>query len=157
MIVIADTTPLNYLILIGEVEILTRLYGAVVIPPAVHQELLSPGAPELVRRWALTPPSWLDIRSPSLAVSDFPQGLGAGEREAIGLAEQLLADQLIMDDMTARREAERRGLSVIGTLGVLREAAAEGLIDLRTSLERLSNTSFHISPELIRHLLGDVG
>ena len=134
MIVIADTTPLNYLILIGEVDILARLYGRVVIPPAVHQELISHGAPEPVRLWALTPPSWLDIQSPSLATFDFPPGLGAGEREAIGLAEQLHSDQLIVDDLTARREAERRGLSVIGTLGVLREAALEGFIDIRVSL-----------------------
>jgi predicted nucleic acid-binding protein len=58
-----------------------------------------------------------------------------------------------VDDLTARREAERRGLSVIGTLGVLREAALEGFIDIRVSLERVSQTSFHVSPELIRHLL----
>jgi predicted nucleic acid-binding protein len=153
MIVIADTTPLNYLILIGEVDVLARLYGRVVIPPAVHQELLSQGTPDPVRQWAFTPPSWLDIQSPSLATFDLPQGLGPGEREAIGLAEQLQADQLIVDDLTARREAERRGLSAIGTLGVLREAAEEGLIDLRISLERLSETSFHVSPALIRDLL----
>ncbi len=153
MIVIADTTPLNYLILVGEVEILPRLYGRVLIPPAVHQELSSPSAPGEVRNWAAAPPEWLDIQSPPVEAPELPSNLGAGEREAIALAEQLSADQLIVDDMTARREAERRGLVVIGTLGVLREAAAEGLIDLRVTLERLSKTSFHVSPELIQQLL----
>ena len=83
----------------------------------------------------------------------MPSPLGIGEREAIALAEQLSADQLIVDDMAPRREAERRGLIVIGTLGVLPEAAWEGLIDLRVTLERLGKTSFHISPELIQRLL----
>lgn len=81
--------------------------------------------------------------------------MGAGQREAISLAEKLHADQLIVDDMTARREAERRGLTVIGTLGVLREASADGLLDLRDALQRLSQTTFHVSPDLIRSLLGD--
>lgn len=79
--------------------------------------------------------------------------LDAGERDAIALAEQLSADQLIVDELLGRREAERRGLSVIGTIGVLREAADEGFLDLRTSIERLRQTSFHISPAILPTLL----
>jgi predicted nucleic acid-binding protein len=60
---------------------------------------------------------------------------------------------LIVDELLGRREAERRGLSVIGTIGVLREAAAEGLLDLRTAIERLRQTSFHISPLILASLI----
>ena len=44
-VVIADTSPLNYLVLIGEVGILSRLYGNVVVPPEVLAELADSGAP----------------------------------------------------------------------------------------------------------------
>lgn len=152
MIVISDTTPLNYLILIGEAEVLTRLYGRLIVPQAVHDELSRPAAPAEVRAWLIRPPAWLEVRSVD-RVPDLPGNLGLGEREAIALAETLHADQLIVDDMAARREAQRRGISVIGTLGVLREAAEEGYLDLRITIEKLAQTSFHISPALIDYLL----
>jgi len=64
MIVVADTGPLNYLILLGHIEVLHILYGEVVIPPAVQDELLDPSAPEPVRSWISSPPHWLEIRTP---------------------------------------------------------------------------------------------
>jgi len=64
MIVVADTGPLNYLILLGHIEVLHILYGEVVIPPAVQDELLDPSAPEPVRSWISSPPPWLEIRTP---------------------------------------------------------------------------------------------
>ena len=63
--------------------------------------------------------------------------LDAGERDAITLATELQADQLIVDDREGRREAERRGIPAIGTLGVLREAATLKLLDIRVAVERL--------------------
>lgn len=156
MIVVADTTPVNYLILIGEIDVLAKLYGRVVIPQAVHEELTRSRAPASVRAWIETPPAWLEILSPA-TVSDIALAkLDAGERDAIALAEELFADQLIVDELLARREAERRGLSIIGTVGVLREAAEEGLLDLRAAVERLRQTSFHISPAILASLLNDL-
>jgi predicted nucleic acid-binding protein len=49
MIVIADTTPLNYLILIGHADVLPALYGRVLIPEAVAQELHGSGTPDVVK------------------------------------------------------------------------------------------------------------
>lgn len=69
-----------------------------------------------------------------------------GEREAIALAEELQADQLLLDDADARREAARRSLPFIGTLGVLREAARRELLDLRVVLVQLQETSFFVDP-----------
>jgi predicted nucleic acid-binding protein len=71
------------------------------------------------------------------------------------LAGELKADQLIVDDRQGRLEAEKRGIPVIGTLGVLREAATVGLLDLRTAVRRLEGTSFHIAPEVLIRLLSD--
>jgi predicted nucleic acid-binding protein len=159
MIVVADTTPLNYLILIGEIDVLPKLYGRVVIPPAVVEELTRSRTPANVRAWIAQPPPWLEVLTPAPATDIALAGLDAGEREAIALAEQLsgLPDsiQLIVDELLGRREAERRGLPVIGTIGVLREAAEEGLLELRSAIERLRQTSFHISPAILARLLDD--
>jgi predicted nucleic acid-binding protein len=159
MIVVADTTPLNYLILINEIDVLPRLYGRVVIPQAVREELIRSRAPASVRTWIAQPPGWLEILSPTPVADPALAKLDAGERDAIALAEQLAfssdAVQLIVDELQGRREAARRGLPVIGTIGVLREAAEEGLLDLRDTIERLRQTSFHISPAILAHLLDE--
>jgi predicted nucleic acid-binding protein len=155
MIAVADTSPINYLILIGEIEILTKIYGRVVIPNAVREELQRLSAPEVVRNWTKQPPAWLEVRTPAKSPDSSMSTLDPGERDAIILAEELGADQLIVDDRQGRREAEKRGIAVIGTLGVLREAGSVGHIDLRTALSRLEETSFHIAPEIIERLLKD--
>jgi predicted nucleic acid-binding protein len=64
MIVIADTSPLNYLVLIEEVEILSRLFGIVIIPPAVFEELSDPETPTAVRDWIAKRPSRRDPKHP---------------------------------------------------------------------------------------------
>lgn len=120
MIVVADSGPLHYLILLGEVALLHKCYGDVLIPPAVWSELSSPGAPPPVRDWVLAPASWLRVEHVDPqdveAVSDE---LDLGERQAIALAQRVKADLLLMDDMAGRAEAHRRHLRVTGTLGVL--------------------------------------
>ena len=65
MIVVADTSPINYLLLIQEIDILPKMYGNVVIPRAVYEELLRPVAPEIVRAWISRVPAWLEIRIPN--------------------------------------------------------------------------------------------
>jgi predicted nucleic acid-binding protein len=81
--------------------------------------------------------------------------LDSGEREAIALAEEIHADQLLLDEVEARREAARRNLPFIGTLGVLREAARRDLLDLRATLAELQATTFYVHPDLIRSLLDE--
>jgi predicted nucleic acid-binding protein len=157
MIVIADTTPLNYLVLIDTVEILPQLYGRVLIPPAVWEEFQRPETPEDVRAWVAQRPDWLEIRAIERNPDPEVQSLGAGEREAIALAEELHADRLIMDDRAARRIATQRNLIVIGTLGVLVEAAERGLIDFSDATSRLQQTSFYVSPEVLNPLLQRYG
>jgi predicted nucleic acid-binding protein len=76
MIVIADASPLNYLVLINEVHILPKLYGRVLIPPGVWAELQQERTPEPVRQWAAKPPEWLEVRTPHQAVDEQLLSLG---------------------------------------------------------------------------------
>ena len=70
-VVIADSSPLNYLALIGSVEILHRLYGAVVVPEQVISELLDQAAPHDVRKWAADLPDWIDVREAVISNEDM--------------------------------------------------------------------------------------
>jgi predicted nucleic acid-binding protein len=151
VIVLSDTSPINYLILLGYVDILPALFGRIIIPRAVHDELLHSGTPEAVRRWIDNPPPWLEVRSPSHLEANI--SLGQGEIEAISLAMEIHADLLLMDDRVARRTAENRGLSVVGTLNVLGESAARGFLDLSAALDKLRQTNFHVSKEILDKVL----
>jgi predicted nucleic acid-binding protein len=141
MIVVADTTPINYLILIQEIDLLQRLFGSVIIPPAVFEELSDAEAPTAVRAFIASQPSWLEVRVPRSAKDRGLGHLDKGEQEAIALAEELGADQLLMDETEGRREAQRRNLPSIGTLGVLRRASQFGWIDLPSTLIKLHQTT----------------
>jgi len=150
MIVVSDTSPLNYLVLVGQVEILRAIFSRVVVPPAVIEELRAPGSPEPVKAWVEAFPSWLEIQNPKSSPSDL--ALGKGERDAICLASELDA-VCLLDDRKARREAERMGVRVTGLLGILAEARDRGLIDAQDVVRRLSQTSFRASPSLISAIL----
>ena len=61
MIVVADTSLLNYLVLLGHIEILAKIYAEVVVPQAVLDELQDSDAPAEVRAWFSAPPRWLQV------------------------------------------------------------------------------------------------
>ncbi|HEV2972830.1 MAG TPA: DUF3368 domain-containing protein [Pirellulales bacterium] len=151
MIVLSDTSPINYLVLIGQVDILPVLFGEVVIPTAVPTERQRQGAPDPVRRWIDRLPAWPVVRSP-IAV-DPQLRLGRGEAEAISLAAELHATLLLMDDRRGRRMAEALGLSVAGTINVLEAAAKRHLLDLPTAIAQLRQTNFHISDRILARAL----
>ena len=104
----------------------------------------------MVRAWINDEPSWLEIRTPSHAPDPSLAKLDPGECDAILLATELRADQLIVDDREGRKLAVERNIPVIGTLGVLKEGAVLGLLDLRVAVERLQATSFHVAPEVLK-------
>lgn len=153
MLVIADTTPINYLILIGHVDILPSLFDQVVIPQAVATELRHPRAPAAVRAWIETPPSWCAIRQAERQPDVVLRQLGAGECEAILLTQELLADTFLTDDLEGREEAIQRGIAVMGTLGILERAALRELIDLPAAIARLYTTSFYAPPAIVAAML----
>ena len=154
MIVVADTGPINYLVLIGEIEVLPALYERVAVPPAVYEELGRLRAPEAVRAWIAQPASWLEILTATKSPDAGVAHLDSGERDAILLAEELTADLIVIDEIRGRREAQRRGLRFTGTLGVLMAGADQGMIDLRSAVHRLRQTNFYISPDILDQLTG---
>jgi len=111
-------------------------------------------SPEVVQAWIAQPPSWLDIVAPTKSPDAGLARLDAGERDAILLAEELSAGQIIIDQTRGRREAQRRGFPFTGTLGVLVAGAGQGLLDLRIAVGRLRQTSFRISDRILERLVG---
>ena len=87
-------------------------------------------------------------------VALIAEGLDPGERAAIALAERVGADLILIDETEGRAEAVRRSFRVTGTLGVLRAAAEEGLIDVREVLNRLGATNFYADEGLLDSLFG---
>jgi len=153
MLVIADTSPLHYLVLIEHTAILPTLFGYVLVPRAVAEELQRPRTPAAVRAWMESPPTWLAIRSPREPIVSTALRLGVGEREALSLAQELHADLVLLDDLEARVEAERCGLAVMGTLRVLELAAERGLLDFPPVIAQLAATSFHLPSQLVQDML----
>ena len=153
MIVVADASPLRYLILIEHTHLLPALYGRVVVPPVVIAELSRERTPVVVQQWIAGRPEWVQVQGPTREFGAVDESLGPGELAAIALAEELSADALLMDERDGRREAERRGLAVLGTLRVLADAAEHGLADLPAAFDRLRQTNFRASEQLLQSLL----
>jgi predicted nucleic acid-binding protein len=85
MIVVADTSPINYLLLIGQIDLLPQLFQEIIIPEIVRDEMLDPGAPLALQQWIACPPSWLKIQAVSVIADDLST-LDPGEQAAITLA-----------------------------------------------------------------------
>ncbi len=153
MPVVSNTTPLNYLVLIRQADVLREVYGHVAIPQAVLDEMQHSETPAAVRKWTANPPDWLTVEQVGTVNDPALDELGAGEREAIVLAETIGASAIILDERVARQEAGRRGLLVTGTLGVLDRAAERGLLDLAEAFARLQQTTFRASQELYQRFL----
>jgi predicted nucleic acid-binding protein len=149
-LVISDTTALNYLILIGEIEVLPRLFSRLIVPSAVVQQLRHPRAPAAVSDWANQLPAWVEERTPTTLLD---LSLGAGETEAIALAGEFaqtgVETEILTDDREAIMVAERRGFQTIGTLAVLVLADEAQLLDLDQAIGRLQATNFHLAEDVV--------
>jgi predicted nucleic acid-binding protein len=150
ILVVADTSPIHYLVQIGLIDVLARVFDQVVIPQAVLRELLSHSTPAEVRQWAATLPAWASVRT---AAGIQPLKLGEGETEAIALAKDLRAFAILLDDSEARRIAHQQGLAVTGTIGILEHAAALNLLDLPDAIARIKRTTFYASDALLQTAL----
>ena len=147
MLVVADSSPIILLIIIGQIEVLPKLFKQVVIPPEVSAELLHSKRPQAVLDFMTSCPGWLLERVP--AALEPIAGLHAGEIAAISLAKELKADLLLIDEVCGRKAAAERHIPFTGTIGVLELAADEGLLDLKDTFEQVKNTDFWISNELL--------
>jgi predicted nucleic acid-binding protein len=145
--VVSDAAPLRYLILIDQIHLLGLIFGRVVLPKAVARELQHEHTPEKVKAWIVNPPEWLEERT--VSEPDRTIDLGAGEQEAITLVQQSKSALLLVDDGPARKLAGERGIAIVGTLGILEEAARRDLIQLSEVIRRLrTETNFRGTSKL---------
>lgn len=160
--VISDTTVLNYLARIGQFGLLRLEFQQVLIPPAVLDELRRrpdlPGAK--CAQQALTD-GWLELRPPQNqnAVETLRTTLGAGESQAIALAQELPLSLLLMDEAAGRDFAERLHLNLIGTTGILLRALKTGIIPrLKPVLDDLvQHHGFRLSRKIYNDALREAG
>jgi predicted nucleic acid-binding protein len=153
--VVSNTGPLIALATIGQFDLLRKLFGEILIPPAVRAEILDENTVN-----AVTAADWIIVRTAQdeIAVQLLKGELDAGEGEAIVLARELNADLLLIDDRSARRKASAIELSTIGTLGVLLLAKKRKLIPILGPLvDDLRRAGFHMSDELYEQVLDSAG
>jgi predicted nucleic acid-binding protein len=152
-VVVADTSPLRYLVEIGHISVLFRLYQTVLIPEPVYRELLHSSAPSIVREWATAPPDWLKVMAPPPTTDPALLSLHAGERSALALGLSLHADLILIDERKGASVARQKGLAITGTLGILVRAKQANLLSLAAAFARLRKTTFHCSDDLMTSLI----
>jgi predicted nucleic acid-binding protein len=142
---VTDTSPINYLVQIGEIDLLRDLFGRVLIPQAVFCELTHAKTSLKVRDWVTDLPAWVEVRLLDSVTNSALLRLDIGEREAIQLALDTGIGTVLLDETDARHEAAKLNLEVRGTLGILERAARLGKIDFRPAFSKLERTNFRIS------------
>lgn len=158
MIIVSDTSPISNLILVDHIHLLPQLFGTVVIPEAVYQELLANGINHPVTK-TIQVVDWLEVRSvinqQQVEVLKRDYNLDPGEANAIALALELQATQLLIDERLGRLEAKRRGLRITGILGVLLAAKNKTLLsEVRPIMDALiQKANFRINPQLYSEVL----
>ncbi len=150
MIVVSDTTPISELTKVGHLNLLHDLFGQVVITKEVYSELTTGNHPAT----RIVPQvNWLEIRevadSQQIRVLQLQSNLDLGEVSAIILAEELEADQLLIDERAARQVALARHLPVIGTVGILILAKQRGFLEsVKTILDAMIGNGTRIGKSL---------
>ncbi len=159
MIVVSNTSPIVSLASIGHLKILQQLYGKIMIPQAVHHEIVvkgagKPGSEEVQNL------EWIETRrvTNTLLLHALEVQLHTGEAEAIVQASEIQADLLLLDERNARKIASHMGLTFIGVLGVLIKAKQEGIIDLVQPLlnDLRIKAGFWISDNLYSEVLNSI-
>lgn len=158
--VVSNTSPIMNLTIVGQLNLLERLYGQLVIPEAVLQELLAIGTEQSEVGEIQTLP-WIKTQSVTnrTLVDSLLLELHAGEAEAIVLAMELKADLLLIDERLGRKIASRLGIKFVGILGILVEAKDKGfIVAVKPILDDLIfKAGFWVSRPLYEHVLQSVG
>lgn len=156
MIVVSDTSALCNLALVDRLWLLEAIYQTIIIPEVVANELT---AASNLTISSLLQLSWIQTQSlTNSQLADQLQqarGLDAGEANAIALALELQADDLLIDERLGRQEARRLGLSIIGILGILLIAKQRNLIpQVQPVMDALMDQAgFRVSPQLYQRVL----
>jgi len=158
MIVVSDTSPILSLALIERLDLLRELYGSIVIPQAVRQEIMvtdHSGVREVAQAdWIITRPI-----EPDVVLKLLQREVDRGEAEAIGLAVQLRAAVLLIDERRARRLAQYLELNIVGLLDVLQAAKQRHFItNVKPILDDLiTRARFRLSHKLYQRTLFTAG
>ena len=151
MIVVSDTSVLVNLAWLNQLSILPSLYGEVIVPTAVWEEIVVFGAGK-VGAQEIAQATWIRRESPQNVsfISSLRQTLDNGEAQGIVLALELGADLLLIDERLGRMTAKFFDLEIIGLLGVLVQAKQNGLIDqIKPLLDQLRfEIGFRVSTQL---------
>jgi predicted nucleic acid-binding protein len=154
LVVVSDASPIRALHHLGLLSLCRDLYGSVIVPEAVRQELRHPTS--TCQPLEIEGHAGFEVRAPRSNSVDLgvPSDLDAGEIEAITLAIELKADLILMDERKGTEAARRLGLATIGVFGVLLEAKRRSLIDrVLPCVDRLVvELRFFASPALRRRL-----
>jgi uncharacterized protein len=156
MIVVSDTSALSNLAFVNHLWLLETIYQTVIIPDMVARELAAASNPKITAILQLT---WIQTQSlkNSQLADELQQErkLDAGEANAIALAIELEADDLLIDERLGRQEAIRLGLPVIGILGILLVAKRRSLIpQVQPVIDALiQQAGFRVSPQLYQQIL----
>jgi predicted nucleic acid-binding protein len=160
MIIVSDTSPIINLAVIGQLSLLQKLYGTVVVPQAVYEEIVIEGAGQ-AGATEVAQADWIEIKGITNRplVTSLEGELDIGEAEAIVLAVELKADLLLIDERKGRIVANRLGVNSIGLLGVLIRAKHEGMISAVGLImdELRSKAGFWIDDELYNYILQVAG
>lgn len=154
--IVSDSTPLIAFARIGELELLRRVVDQLIVPQAVWDELTAArnraGAAEIQKA------SWIEARAVVSVPPQLLQLLDRGEAEVILLAEQINADEVVLDERAARAVALSRGLHVVGTAGLLVRAKDRQLIPtIRPLIERMRIQGIRYRDRFVVELLRQVG
>ena len=145
--IVSDSSPLICFAAAGKLQLLEQLLKEIVVPEAVWLETTVQGKPGSE---AIKTTQWVKRTSikAQASASRLKEQLGAGESEAIVLAQELKAP-LLMDDPAARRTAKELGVALLSTKSILHEAKDAGLIaEIKGQLAELRNVGFRIGPRL---------
>lgn len=161
MIVVSNTSPLTNLAAIGQFALLRDVFAQISIPVGVWNELNAKG-----QKWPgqddVASADWvqrIEVTDQALVLG-LRRDLDRGEAESIALALQLRADLIILDEADGRHAAQRFGLHITGTIGVLLAAKSAGAINaVRPHLDALrEQAGFYISGKVYQaslHLAGE--
>lgn len=157
--VVVNTTPLIALSHVGQLDILKKLYGEIIIPEAVYKEL-SAKSESVCKKAVDRSLDWIRVDGVKnqMAKSMYKTQLHDGEVEVMILSKEIEADVVIIDDANAKKHAKYLQLPVTGTLGVLIKAKKEGYVgELKPILYQMVEKGIYVSQELIELCLNQVG
>jgi hypothetical protein len=157
MLIVSDASPIIALAMCDKLDLLDKLFDRVCVPKAVFDELDIPDKPKArdIIEWARD--KVIPIKNPSV-ITTLSMNLDPGESEALALYWETNADFLLIDEKRGRIIAHKKGVRIIGTMGVLLWAKQKGFLPaIKPILDLLMQTDFRVSDILYQQILKRAG